>query len=640
MKRLILTLNILILFSGLSVAEQMPHPEKIYSFARVKKSYDYYVEQANLWKKETEKTRSNADAWFNYFQAARYANIFSGEQTTFDIDALVKELPDAIPNTAEFYFINFVHKGRVSEHFDWLLKAYELNKSHTEIIASMVAYHEIKGEREPMRQMCEKYLQSQEISSGLLKWNYNMLMSIEENALLLTWGDNDTYPAWMLQQVKNVRPDVVVINASLLAGHNDYRDRIFEKYDIAPIDSFYINNPDFFRLLAWYVLENSKRPVYVSPAIPANLRGEYTENLYLTGLAFKWSKEEFDNVAVMKNNFDNKFLTDYLMIDLDNDISKEVVDNMNLNYLPSFLKLYQHYEESGDITQRDKMKNLLKKIAENGGQLEAIKPYIGENSLTKNAIESILDIKTLDRGFVKIKENLYAASAELSNEKYEQFLMDLLKNKAFDKLEIAKTSKTNWRSYLPEKHKQLPESKIYENGHPDESWAPVQNISHEAAKMYCKWVTEVYNSTDHKKKLYKKVVFRLPTEDEWIMTARGGHASTLYPWGGFYVRNVKGCYLSNFNVSEEEPCVDCKYQDLSNDGGFFPVRVESYFPNDYGCYNMSGNVAEMIDVDGAAMGGSWADDPENCKVFSKQDFEKPSPKVGFRVFMEVLEYKE
>lgn len=28
------------------------------------------------------------------------------------------------------------------------------------------------------------------------------------------------------------------------------------------------------------------------------------------------------------------------------------------------------------------------------------------------------------------------------------------------------------------------------------------------------------------------------------------------------------------------------------DGGFYPVKVTSYFPNDYGLYNMAGNVAE------------------------------------------------
>lgn len=639
MKKSILFFSLSILLTSFALAENLPHPEKIYSFARVTKSFDYYVEQANLWKKETEKTRSNGDAWFNYFQASRYANIFSKGENVFDLDALVKELSDAIPNTAEYYIINFIHKGRGSDHFDLLLKAYELNTNQMEIIGAMVAYHEIKGEREQLRLMCEKYFQHEEMSSGLLKWNYNMLMSVEDNAILLTWGDNDTYPSWILQQVKNVRPDVVIINTSLLTGHEVYRNMIFEKYDIPAMEKPWVEDSEFFKMLSFHMLQNTKRPAYISPAIPSSLRGVQSENLYLTGMAFKWSPEEFDNVAMMKNNFENKFLKDYLMIDLENDISKDVVNNLNLNYLPAFLKLYRHYEESGEVTKGNQMKTLLKKVAEKGGKLDDIKPYIGESIGVDKTIESILDIKTLDRGFVKVKDNLYAAETELMIKQYEQFLMDLLKNREFDKLEIAKTGKTNWRSFLPEKFQSLSDTKLYDNGHPDAPECPIQNISYEAAKLYCEWVTEIYNASDHKKKMYKRVVFRLPTEGEWFSTAHGGHESALYPWGGFYVRNIKGCFLSNFDVLDYEPCTDCKVQLLSNDGGFFPVKADAYFPNDYGCYNMSGNVAEMIQEKGIAMGGSWADDPDKCKVFSKQEFEEPNPKVGFRVFMEVLEYK-
>lgn len=119
--------------------------------------------------------------------------------------------------------------------------------------------------------------------------------------------------------------------------------------------------------------------------------------------------------------------------------------------------------------------------------------------------------------------------------------------------------------------------------HPKYDDYPVVGINWHQANAFCKWRTNYLNSYWMSEGMPITEEFRLPSEYEWEYAARGGRDNNPYPWGGPYTRNSKGCFLANFKPNRGN---------YIDDGGLYPVRADAYFPNDYGLYNMAGNVAE------------------------------------------------
>jgi len=188
---------------------------------------------------------------------------------------------------------------------------------------------------------------------------------------------------------------------------------------------------------------------------------------------------------------------------------------------------------------------------------------------------------------------------------------------------------------------------------------PVVGVNWKQANAFSIWRTELWNYYRTSRGEPRTDPFRLPYESEWEYAARGGKLNSPYPWGGPYIRNTKGCILANFKVGRGS---------YLEDGGFYTVRADAYWPNDFGLYNMAGNVSEWTttaffensysfvhdlnsdikydaqDDDPITMkrkvirGGSWKDIGYYCqtgaRMYEYQDTSKSY--VGFRCAMTFL----
>ena len=242
-----------------------------------------------------------------------------------------------------------------------------------------------------------------------------------------------------------------------------------------------------------------------------------------------------------------------------------------------------------------------------------------------------IEIKQIDRSLARISNNFYVSKFEVSNKNYREYLNALIKENQIEELIIAQIDTLKWNDKISFSSNN-PYVNYYHK-HPAYNDYPVVNLSYEAAQLYCAWLTKTYNSNPKRK--FNKVRFRLPNEQEWETAARGGDSLSIYPWKGDFLRNKKGLYRCNFAREANEQIEIEKKINVSSD---ITAQVNAYYPNHFGLFNLSGNVAEMISDKQFVKGGSWQSTPEYLKINSKQSNDgNPKPTVGFRVFMDVIE---
>ncbi len=170
---------------------------------------------------------------------------------------------------------------------------------------------------------------------------------------------------------------------------------------------------------------------------------------------------------------------------------------------------------------------------------------------------------------------------------------------------------------------------------------PVVQVSWNDAVAYCSWLSRKTGRA-----------YRLPTEAEWEYAARGG-ADTRYWWGDEFDTSKLNSALT-WKPKEEDPWPRDEHT-LTKDVGSYP-------PNDFGLYDMLGNlwewasdyadpeyylelvrakVSPVVDPQGPSQGinriirgGGWNTAPGRVTVTFRVTYDPPqyrSDHVGFRV---------
>lgn len=292
---------------------------------------------------------SRARAYFNYasgYIAEQFGDLFVNN----DNDRLPLKANDKISKSRVEKFIHYELKA--INAYSEILK---INPNYVTRVGNikikianeyMFSYLELLMAGDSTK--AEEFAQKAEYPDSLLSLSKSYLAALPLNSILMTSGDNDTYPLWYLQKVKNFRPDISVLNYSLIGFRRylslikqDKNKRLFSTRDT----TYLKDNFDYFlfgnqtdksiQLDVATFLTHLEKNYNLYDTSFISYKGETLKKYYAKTLYFATVKEKKSKSFQIG---DYLFMNDYILLDIINTSGKrKVFFTFNIDLFSSLL---------------------------------------------------------------------------------------------------------------------------------------------------------------------------------------------------------------------------------------------------------------------------------------------------------------
>lgn len=261
----------------------------------------------------------------------------------------------------------------------------------------------------------------------------------------------------------------------------------------------------------------------------------------------------------------------------------------------------------------------------------------------------------------QLYDSIFIDETEMSNINWLEYLYSIQKDSS---VRFHQSQLPDTLAFVNISTKSNPAFTTYLN-HPAYRYYPVINVSYEQAQNYCKWRTDVVNgilkmNEQKNQKPYKlQVEYRLPTQKEWEYAALGGLDVEKYPNGilekykklnkkdldreiyepanecedSLLTSYKKSSKILEYNANVKEDYFIPESNTIIDCDDFYAVSTSytnHYSPNQFGLYDMIGNVSEMVLEKGIAKGGSYRNSYDLINIKKNYYYDSPKDWLGFR----------
>ena len=334
-------------------------PQKIVTFVKVKHTPEWYVQQAKLWRAVTEREPQNEEAWINLYHATRYSIGFNdGNEDYSPLTAVWQDMRKAVPETYADYLLTYFHAKFVglpdtgnmadvqNQSLQNMVKAIRMRPDEVNAYPDYVACLMITGDEKLLDDILRRWYESGTYSASLLNYAYNEMAGLPDNALFFTNGDIDTYSKLLLQGGKGLFRGVKVVCIPMLFS-STYRETVCRQLGVPVMEEPKATTQeeynDWLEQTELYLIEKTKRPAYffVSEQVPS-----FIDKLYSEGLVYRYSPRRYDNLAVKQQNYEKRYLLDYLYESFVPETYEASAYRLNLNYIPCLKSLLDWYKQN------------------------------------------------------------------------------------------------------------------------------------------------------------------------------------------------------------------------------------------------------------------------------------------------------
>lgn len=282
------------------------------------------------------------------------------------MDEAVQSLELTAPNSFEYHYYKFVSGNYDVSRIKHLDKAEKLRPNNTDVQIQKVAYHHIMKNDNETKDYLNKLVESKRLDEELKFYAEDLLLSVSRNGTLLTHGFDDTYSVLYTQLKFNVRKDVRVISMDMLQS-DEYRTQLMnEGYKLPKGRIVDIN------FIGEFISKNESRKISVSLTAPKEYFMQIQGDLYLTGLAFEYHSQAYDNLPRNERLWTNK-LKKYSVYNSSNDKMR----SLSSNYLPMLLILFEYYQKTEELEKLKIIDEALTKVSVQCDKYEMVKKLKG-----------------------------------------------------------------------------------------------------------------------------------------------------------------------------------------------------------------------------------------------------------------------